>query len=942
MGAFNTFNGANHPELQWQRIETANCQIIYHSPLEQEATEAAKIAQRTFETLTKVYKTTPQKKCIIYISDQDNIANGATVLSFYIFVWVNQNDFTSLFTGNDKWLRKVISHEMSHWFVAVSITDFMTPFVPVSLISFPRDLNEGYAQFFSGETWGLNRGDRFLKASILSEKQTDYSGSYIGGLIYARGFSIVRYLEMKYGEDSLIKLLQYRSKVKMYNFQEAFKSVYKMSFEDFQEEWRRYMYTYYYGEVYNKKASLADTTANASINDFSGLQSEYNDFQSIDWKDSKILFVAKKGTGQGYFDLIAGTVVQDSLQKNKLTLKEIKRVVSKRNFTSISMSDSGNWISYASYTRHKYGRLAPRVYLYDRQHNKHRTYTEGNYPVVDNAGTVYYQYATREQNFIQQIPLGKHSSVWKAFDKDDQISNLHLSPDESKLAFTMFDNKKRFLVLIYDTQTHELLHEVVLQEMPQEILWQNNQTLLFTAENLIDYNLEIYQYSLQSSQQQLLASQPYNAFPVKIVGNKAYVLAEYLRGGMSLGSFQINEVKSSPKVYQANYYNRWTNVSPIYSIPDQPDSVYISQPKAYNDWHEIKWRQGFVLPSTNMLMGSFVLSEALGKHLIVGSAVLPYSSKDKAWWTLYYQNTSLFPTFSLMYSRYQMLSGIGKDKLYYQNIDQATVHATIPIQTIQSFSSAYLGTGFSYNNLHDANNNPIYDNKIFSSFNLNTGYVYNLPWRNNSIHKVRSYSLEYQLQAATDKLGMNMDFSQHSLYGVLAYAPLLNVVKSEFLRTISFENKSHFEFVNGTQLRQLLPGTDKYERLLVSERPFFRRYYLRGYEETHLSKEILNIQNEVLFKLTDEVRFTAGWNGSLLTTSYTGIALWHDYTQLHDVLDGTKSTLHYQANGIELRVNATVLQFDTMFKYGIAYDKHFKKLSDYYLIEFPIMGLFSK
>src|SRR5512133_2149125 len=127
--AYNGFNQRNHPELDWKSIETTNCQIIYHDPLEPQAKESADIAQHTFDTLIKTYQTAPLQKCIIYLSDQDNISNGATVMSQYIFIWVNQNDYTGLFTGNDKWLRKVIAHEMSHWFLAVALSGWLTKLV---------------------------------------------------------------------------------------------------------------------------------------------------------------------------------------------------------------------------------------------------------------------------------------------------------------------------------------------------------------------------------------------------------------------------------------------------------------------------------------------------------------------------------------------------------------------------------------------------------------------------------------------------------------------------------------------------------------------------------------------------------------------------------------------------------------------------------------------
>ncbi|HPK41010.1 MAG TPA: hypothetical protein PKZ69_05245, partial [Candidatus Cloacimonadota bacterium] len=53
LGAFNLFNGRNHPELVWKEINTENCKIVYHEPLLEYAQQSADIAQESFNTYTK-------------------------------------------------------------------------------------------------------------------------------------------------------------------------------------------------------------------------------------------------------------------------------------------------------------------------------------------------------------------------------------------------------------------------------------------------------------------------------------------------------------------------------------------------------------------------------------------------------------------------------------------------------------------------------------------------------------------------------------------------------------------------------------------------------------------------------------------------------------------------------------------------------------------------
>ncbi|PKN80080.1 MAG: hypothetical protein CVU48_03340 [Candidatus Cloacimonetes bacterium HGW-Cloacimonetes-1] len=939
--AYSGMNDRNHPELKWKSLTTTNCQIIYHDPLLAEATETAQIAQNTFDALCKSYEIEPKTKCIIYVSDQDNIPNGATVFNYYIFIWVNQNDFTTMFTGNDKWIRKVVAHEMSHWFVSTSIRDWMSPIFPVSSLSFPHSLNEGYAQFFSGEPWGYNRGDRFLKASILSQTADTTSPMYEGGLLYGAGFSMVRYIDQVYGEKSLAKLLNYRSKAKMYDFKEAFEDVFHKSYKDFTEEWRRYVATYYYGEVYNAKAADSDTTSIGNINDFTKLKTEYCDLSKLDWKKDNLLLLGRKTKAQKYYDLVLAKVLTDSLSSNKLKLENPRKIVKYGSMTSISLSDNGKWIAYCAYSRHNKGRMAPRVFKYDVASRKLKSFGEGNLAAIDSLGGIYYQALGKSTNDIYYIKPDLSIFKWLSLNSDDQISNIKLSPDNSKLAVTVFDHSKEFHIFILDTASASIMHTITLQNMPQSILWSTDLDLIYTVENAVDFSLDIFQRNLDSGVDLKFSDNAYNAIPLRYIDDKLIGMAEFKRGGAILGYFKPEIKATEPMTFSENYYNKWIMAQPQYTISNDLDSVLVSQPVRYNSLRAIKWRGGLAIPTYNSVIGGFVVSEALGKHVLGGAAYLPYSSRDKAWWTFMYLNQCYDPAISVIYARYQWLSGLKEDKLYYQDIDEVAVSADFPITINRPFTFAKFNIGWKYDEFHNVNANPIFKSKNFSSFVSSLGYGYNLPWENSVLHPVCAFNLDYSLQAATDKLAMNMDFDQHTFKAGLVFAPLLHSVKSEQLRTIAFENRSTYEFVNGDQIDQLLPGTDHYAILQANNKPAFRRYYLRGYEDDHLCKKILNVQNQINVKLTDDLKFGLGWDDNIVSTGYAGVSLWHDYTVLKDVLAEANDQYTYQASGFEVKVETSILGIETVLKYGIAYDKKFEKLADYFLIDIPLLSSFN-
>ncbi len=346
---------------------------------------------------------------------------------------------------------------------------------------------------------------------------------------------------------------------------------------------------------------------------------------------------------------------------------------------------------------------------------------------------------------------------------------------------------------------------------------------------------------------------------------------------------------------------------------------------------------GFALPTYSFATGGFILSEALGKHILGGFAVVPYDRNDRAWGFVMYENKTLSPTLDLTYMRDQWFSGLGKDKVYYQNVDQVTGKISFPFNFTRPFYTFKLNMDISYSDVKNANDNPIFDNKGYASFGAMTGYGYNLPWKNAALHPVRAWNADYVLQMASKAIGMNTDFNQHAFSAGFAYAPWLFSMNSEIIRSMTLKNQTNYELVNGDQLQQFLPGVNKYDIVQSNNKPAFKRYFMRGYEENYLCKKILNVQNEVNLKLMDDMKLNAV--NDMLSVHFVEFSLWFDHTELHNVLYSNTTKRTYNANGFEFRTETNFLFVPAILKYGIAYDMSFDKLSDYFLIEIPFLQM---
>lgn len=930
-GAFNLFNQRNHPELEWKTIETENCQIVYHEPLHEFAVQSADIAQESFNTLSKSYKISPKDKMIIYISDQDNISNGAAVLTHYIFVWVNQNDFLKSFTGTDKWLRKVIAHEASHWFVFQSIKDWLYPVLPITAISFPGTLNEGYAQFFSGEPWGYNRGDRFLRTSVLSFKQKEPSGMYSGGLMYGAGFSMVRYLQVEYGEDKLMELLQFRNKSSLFNFEDAFKKVYHKSFKDFTEEWRRHIYTYYYAQAFNLKLKDDDPfSKNLTINSLKEFKSNWKDFKQMIWEKDKFLFVGRKSLNQGFYNLVLANVKSDSISKNNLYFEKEQIIAKSGNFSSISISNNQEWVAYSRYSRFEKGRFAPQVFLYSTETQKTRKFGEGNNVQVDNAGGVYYQRLDRDANNIYYIcPLG-NESLLSSFNKENQIGDLRLSPSSDLLALSLFDENQKFHIIVYNLTNYNAVSAIELPYMPQNFYWESEDRIIISSENAVNYQLSIFQYNIKSESLKEFQTPPFNMNPFKIEtvndSTFAYALNEYYRGGFTIGKAVIKEKNIEDTKVDQNYYTKWIDTKPQYMLNTTIASYSKSEPKDYSSIKNIKWRQGLAFPTNTHIFGTFTLSEALGKHILTGTGLIPYSSDNDPYWMLMYMNNNYTPSISLLAMQSKWVAGYYKDKLYFQDMKKVSLTATVPIESNIQYTNFNYGFGLHYSDISKDKDNELnlFEEKGFANTEAFIKLKYSLPWKNYQIHPVRSMQLNYSVSNATDKLGMSMNFTQHSTFFQNNYAPFLYLFKAEQLKTLSIRNTASYECITGDPLAQFMPGTDAYEYFQTGDSPAFNRFFIRGYENNHTAKRLLNNQNEICLKLTD----------SFLISDYVAVSAFLDYSKLWKVDMQNKET-EYKAMGYEFKSKVNLFGLSVLAKYGFAYDLKGKKLNEYYLFSLP-------
>ena len=932
------FNRRNHPELDWQQVESENVIIVYHDPLFDTAREALKVAESAYNSLTRSYDLELDRKVKIFISNQDDITNGFSMGGRYIAIYVDVNDYVNIFTGRESWLRKVISHEMSHHFVFHSIRSWIDMFLPVTALTFPNDFNEGYAMFLSGEKWGYGRSDASLRRAVYSNKM-DYN--YNDGFYYTTGFSMVRYLYEFYGIEKLQELLKYRNELGIYNFKKAFKKVYNKSLKEFKEEWRKHVYTYYYGTGYElKKLDDSDSTHNMTLNSLQQIKIEgWNKIENININDSALVLQGKATKSQNYRELVWGSFNPDTLVLDTLRIEKINKFEKLLRPQHIDISPNSRFVSFVRYTRYEHGSIRPTVYRYDKQLDKIRKIVQGDMAQINNKGQLFFQRMTQDHNYIKKWNDDNEVEDYLVFEKS-KIGQIKLSPDNRSLAITRFDENKNFLFEIY--KHRKLIYQREFERMPRDVMWTGGKGVLVTVPSSKDSRVKLYKYSMSDQMWTKFQSPPFNFHPVYEENtdstHKLMVMAQLDRTERKLG--KINLTQEDPEKFksyhQNNYYNRWIRTQnphkiiladTVPEITNQENYLPIKDTRPFITL-PLPDEEGFTLVSSWM--------DPLMKHNFTFAGYLPYSGKDP-YYFFNYMNGSFKPALNFTYARYDWIGGIWEEKLFYQDVESFGISANFPVNFIDApFYRLGLRTGVNYQKVSQKEKSfqqqPIFEDGKAVVVGGNVNFIYNLPYDNSYYHPVRQFKLSYGLAGANKQLGMLKDFTDHNLQLDLGFALLYDVF-GQRIDNFILKNKTTIEWLNGDYLAQYRPGIDTHENIPVAGGIISDRRYIRGVEQTITGDRLFITKNEFWTKIADDFRMSLIFGLPLLDLKYTAIGGWFDYGKLWN----GNSSATYQTMGYEFKGVLHILNLPTIQRFGKAFDLEGNSKGYYYQVEIPFL-----
>ena len=789
---FNTFSGRNHPELDWQVAETEHVEIMYPARLAGIENRAAAVAEASYRALSKNLNVTFDEKIRIYLSDEDEIANGFAVPigSGYTNIWVHVNEAAALFTGREKWLRKVLAHELTHIFHYRAVRTGLGVLGDLFADPLPRFWTEGLAQYET-ERWDAQRGDRWLRTAVLDDDLSYRDGRsiYNGRLLYAVGSAQVRYFAEQYGDSTLARLLAHRKDVlfglaEVHDFATAFEEVTGKSYRRFYDDWRRHVNVYY-----NTLAGQLETVDSLTVDSLGGGPTDL--------------------PGQFLYDV---EYSRDTTRVATLSLASVVRPVRRLYVTDrekgetevvaegaiqppVSWSPDGRHLAFARRTRGAYSSLLNDIYMVDADGSDlyRLTYSRrASSPTFapDGERLAFVGSSGGTANlFLLDLETGQETQLTH-FTGDVQITSARWHPSRELIAFARFTaGGTRDIVLfnVADGTVRSVTDPAYDNRLP---VWRpDGQQLAYTSlrddvPNVFVYDLEsgshrrvTYVVTGVTARDWLPADSALAEGQLAVLSTRSQTRDRALRvdAGRTAPSFD-------PQVPEP--YTDWTTQRPPHAVPPAPAPRpdLITERYEYSSWSNITHAASLPLPYYSEpddwgLFGFTTWVEPLGKHVLFagGGLSLP-APLENSFFLGSYVNNQWYPTLNLSGYRLPGSGRIYGGDLLVENLLGGELGLYWPLDW---FDAPYTATTFDarmrYVGIEPIGGDDVVEGVLPSpkegeQADLRIGLTWRRqrPYRYNDIHPLDGLGLRARLTGAAPLLGGDSRFLRGDLtaYGI--------------------------------------------------------------------------------------------------------------------------------------------------------------------------------
>lgn len=839
---FSSFNGRNHPELEWVTIETRHFEIIYPSRLDGIEITAATIAEEAYQALATNLGVSFNTKIRIYLSDEDEIANGFAmpVGTGHTNIWVYVNDVAEQWTGREKWLRKVIAHELAHIFHYRAVKSPWRPFDRVIGSPLPRFWTEGLAQYLT-EDWDAYRGEQWLRTAVLDDRlsYTDGRSRWNGRLLYSVGNSQVRYFAEQYGDSTLAAMLAVRKPfafglIRTHDFGYAFQKTTGTSYQQFREDWRRHL-----NIQYNTLAAGMESADSLGVTPLEVPGQYIDDIRvtsgmlyavSLESVERPVVRITRSDVGSGRADILAeGSILPQ-------------------------LSVHGDNLVFSRRSRGESGSILPDLFLYEAEFGRVRRLTHSR-----RATSPEFSPDGRSVAFVSSIGgtanivlLDLESTVetqLTSFVGDVQIGRIRWKPDGSEISFSEFaaDGRRRIRsVSVKDRRVRSITQGVHDDRNP---VWSpDGERLAFTSLRDGVPNVFIIDSSgIERRVTNVVTGATATEWtsvqtPDSTASEWLLVLANQSKSSNAVYTIDPDRIPFSAPVAHSERLSSWTRHRPPVEVSEfvLPDTSLVERRSTYNSLANLTHTFSLASPYFNHssdwgLFGLTSWMEPLGKHLLLASGGLSVPSPGaSSFMSLAYVNRQFRPT--LQISAFHVPTSIRPygNTVIEERSSGGSLTAFWPLDRFaQPYRSTVAFTRARTMVVDPVNPDslPVFANlpapESGSQHDLRIGFVTRKqkPYRHNVVHPLDGYGVRVR-----GTVGIrNTDLERPFVIGdVSAY----NIVKAPGQTRLLFYGRIQAQ--EGKSLAQNYMGLSRYDELRISSPGVFELNFsdverVRGY-----------------------------------------------------------------------------------------------------------------
>ncbi|OGS37321.1 MAG: hypothetical protein A2293_06435 [Elusimicrobia bacterium RIFOXYB2_FULL_49_7] len=358
----------NRPDEKWFKAETDHFRVFYLNGLRDQAEYAVSVAEEVYGSLTAYYRMEPKDKVDLIVYDED-YSNGWAAWMLNTFkIWIADMDYP--LRGTHHWIRDVVTHELAHiismqagqktrynlldirfgYFDYFNEKNQVNAFSVYSFDVFPNWLAEGIAQNESAkkghDAWDAQR-DMIMRMKVLNDKvlpleQMDFfigrSLEYESGP-YNQGFSMVRYLDLKYGPEALPRLVKACAKPTTLTYGMAVQNAFGLSKQELYDNWKASEKEKYeaqrvaLGTLVQGRRLVADSTVNIG---------DHNYYPVFGKEDKKLYFISNAGK-DGFRGHLSSWDFCDTIKEEKKRFKMVAPQVT----SDFSLSGDEQYVTYS-------------------------------------------------------------------------------------------------------------------------------------------------------------------------------------------------------------------------------------------------------------------------------------------------------------------------------------------------------------------------------------------------------------------------------------------------------------------------------------------------------------------------------------------------------------------------------------------------------------------